>query len=100
MDLLKRIAKTPWHVHGPVTVNGNPDLYEIHWSEHGECVAEIVHGEVEASLIAAAPELYYALASTVCIACERRLDADPHPLHCAVCAMGRAALAKARGEVS
>lgn len=31
--------------------------HEIHFSDDGECVAEVVHGEANAKLIAAAPEL-------------------------------------------
>ena len=31
--------------------------YEIHWSDDGECVAEVVHGEADARLIADAPNL-------------------------------------------
>lgn len=54
MEFLKRIAKTPWHAYGPVTFNKTPNLYEVHWSAHGECVAEIVHGEAEANLFAKA----------------------------------------------
>lgn len=51
----------PWIMAGPYTYNGAPELYEIHWSADGECVAEIVHGEADAQLIAAAPELLEAL---------------------------------------
>ena len=35
--------------------------HEIHWSDDGECVAEVVHGENEANLMAAAPVMYEAL---------------------------------------
>jgi len=35
--------------------------HEIHFSDDGECVAEVVHGEANAKLIAAAPELLEAL---------------------------------------
>ena len=31
--------------------------HEIHWSDDGECVAEVVHDKENAKLIAAAPEL-------------------------------------------
>ena len=31
--------------------------HEIHWSDDGECVAEVVHGEADARLIADAPNL-------------------------------------------
>jgi len=32
--------------------------HEIHWSDDGECVAEVVHEETNAKLIAAAPEMH------------------------------------------
>lgn len=35
--------------------------HEIHFSDDGECVAEVVHGEADAKLIAAAPNLLEAL---------------------------------------
>ena len=35
--------------------------HEIHWSDDGECVAEVVHGEADAMLIAAAPDMLTAL---------------------------------------
>ena len=35
--------------------------HEIHWSDDGECVAEVVHDKENAKLIAAAPELLKAL---------------------------------------
>lgn len=35
--------------------------HEIHWSDYGECVAEVVHEEANAKLIAAALDLLEAL---------------------------------------
>ena len=32
--------------------------HEIHYSDDGECVAEVVHGEANAKLIAASPVMY------------------------------------------
>ena len=40
---------------------GQDDIYEIHWSKFGECVAEIVHGEANANLFAASKDMYEAL---------------------------------------
>lgn len=37
--------------------------FEIHYSDDGECVAELVHNEHDARLIAAAPDLLEALQS-------------------------------------
>lgn len=77
--------------------SGNQDIYEIHWSDDGECVAEIVHGESNARLIAAAPEMLEALKLT---------PLDMHPSDelgeclCSQCAFrkaARAAIAKAEG---
>ena len=48
----------PWIASKSPTFNGVKTLWEIHWSEHGECVAEVVHGEPDAKLIAASPDLY------------------------------------------
>lgn len=51
-------TKGPWKAHSLGDRYGNGDeIFEIHWSDDGECVAEIVHGEPAARLIAAAPEL-------------------------------------------
>jgi hypothetical protein len=51
----------PWKAHPTgLSRSGLPE-YQIHWSDIGECVAEIVHGEANARLIAAAPELLEAL---------------------------------------
>lgn len=35
--------------------------HEIHWSDDGECIAEVVHGANDAKLIAAAPDLAEAI---------------------------------------
>jgi aryl-alcohol dehydrogenase-like predicted oxidoreductase len=52
----------PWKIHRMENHHsGVPDIYQIHWSDIGECVAEIVHGEANARLIAAAPEMLEAL---------------------------------------
>ena len=52
----------PWEPHHrPGHYSGNPDLYEIHYGEDGECVAEVVHGSANAQLIAAAPKMLEAL---------------------------------------
>jgi hypothetical protein len=37
--------------------SGEPEI-EIHWSADGECVAEVVHGEANARLIAACPAMW------------------------------------------
>jgi hypothetical protein len=50
----------PWKAHRRSTPVGFAE-YEIHWSEDGECVAGVVHGEDNAHLMAAAPDLLEAL---------------------------------------
>lgn len=50
----------PWKVSEQCLRYGSP-VFQIHWSAIGECVAEVVHGEGNARLIAAAPELLAAL---------------------------------------
>ncbi len=49
----------PWKAHsvGDRYMKGD-EIFEIHWSEDGECVAEIVHGANDAHLIAVAPKMY------------------------------------------
>ena len=48
----------PWKPHATGLARSGKPEHEIHWSDDGECIAEIVHGEPEANLIAAAPDLY------------------------------------------
>jgi hypothetical protein len=51
----------PWKAHATgLSRSGLPE-YQIHWSDIGECVAEVVHGTADARLIAAAPDLLKAL---------------------------------------
>ena len=85
----------PWKPHATGLARSGKPEHEIHWSEYGECIAEIVHGKPEAQLIAAAPDLYEALDSILSHFTPEHLD----------CVSGtdcgskaRSALAKARGE--
>jgi hypothetical protein len=55
----KKEGDLPWTYTKSPSVNGNDNCYEIHWSEDGECVAEVVHGEKAASLIVTACNSYY-----------------------------------------
>ncbi len=50
----------PWKVHKMPKAIGYAE-WEIHYSDDGECVAEIVYKEADAHLIAAAPDMYEAL---------------------------------------
>lgn len=57
----------PWkHRHTPLRGIAN-DVYCVDWSEDQEEVAEIVHGEANARLIAAAPDLLEACETAVSI---------------------------------
>lgn len=46
-----------WTAHATTHSRSGVTEYEIHWSEDGECIAEIVHGAEAAALIAAAPHM-------------------------------------------
>lgn len=77
------------HRHTPNRVPGVDDLYCIDWSEDQEEVAEIVHGEASAKLMAAAPMLLDAL--------QRLLngDNDEYLTPAGLRALARAAIAAA-----
>ena len=66
--------------------------YQIHWSDIGECVAEVVHGYADARLIAAAPDLLEALQYMV-NACPA-IDTSGEDAH----ARAQAIIAKATGD--
>lgn len=51
----------PWKAHATGLARSGKPEFEIHWSEEGECVAEVVHGCEDACLIALAPEMLEAL---------------------------------------
>lgn len=51
----------PWKAYSTGLARSGFPEYQIHWSEIGECVAEVVHGTENARLIAAAPDLLEAL---------------------------------------
>ena len=51
----------PWIAHKLPKTDWLPGRWEIHYSKDGECVAEIVHEDADARLIAAAPDMYEAL---------------------------------------
>jgi hypothetical protein len=53
----------PWKAYHQKKTKYCLENYEIHYSDDGECVAEIVHEKDDALLIAAAPDLLEALAS-------------------------------------
>lgn len=76
----------PWKCAATGLARSGLPEFEIHWSDAGECVAEVVHGEANARLIAAAPELLEA--------CEQLLNGhvDYYP-------MMERAVAKAKGEL-
>jgi len=81
----------PWIAHETGLARSGVPEHEIHWTDDGECVAEIVHGIANAQLIAAAPELYEALT---------RCKFDSLNMTFADLEFCKAAMAKARGEKS
>lgn len=84
----------PWKLSTPQKDwNGDYTLFEIHWSDAGECIAEFVHGEADARLIAAAPELLTQLEYAV-----KLLGAFPALNGTAQVQSMRAAIAKALGR--
>lgn len=52
----KQHTPGPWFPHKRPEPIGYAE-YEIHYGTSGECVAEVVHGEGNANLLAAAPHL-------------------------------------------
>ena len=55
----------PWLAHKTGLARSGVPEFEIQYSAIGECVAEIVHGEADAYLIAAAPDMLEALRRAV-----------------------------------
>lgn len=55
------ITEGEWKAVESSGIYGVPHLFQIQWSKDGECVAEIVHGEANATLLAAAKDLLEAL---------------------------------------
>lgn len=94
----------PWKRSMPLKGwDGQYNLFEIHWSDDGECVAEIVHGEADARLIAAAPELADALGSAFYTLTYIHATTDDEATRKAAKDTAdeiEAALAKARGETA
>jgi len=90
---MSKYTPGPWKAHPTGLARSGLPEYQIHWSDIGECVAEVVHGDADARLIAAAPELYAALEAI--IAWEQSEDG---PFAWEVLDQAKAALAKARGE--
>lgn len=80
----------PWKVHKKPVRIGFAE-YEIHYSDDGECVADVVYEEGDAHLIAAAPDMYKALKDMLAAFGNTENDAIEK---------GRKALTKARGELN
>lgn len=53
---------TPWKAaKSPCIYKGRENEWEIHWSDDGECVAEVVHGEDDAKFIVRACNMHVEL---------------------------------------
>jgi hypothetical protein len=76
----------PWSIH-----DNKGRRFEIHFGTYGECVAEVVHTEADARLIAAAPDLL--------AACEELVSmGEPEDeIAARILAKAEAAIAKAKG---
>jgi hypothetical protein len=83
----------PWSAHATGLCRSGLPEHEIHWSSDGECVCEIVHGEAEAHLISAAPDMLEVIFN-VC-ALGDGMDSETWP---EVLEMARKALDKAEGR--
>jgi hypothetical protein len=81
-------TKGPWKAHATGLARSGLPEFEIHWSDLGECVAEVVHGEEAARLIAAAPDLLNALRVLAFVAETRGIPVEA----------ARAAIAKAEAS--
>lgn len=89
------ITKGEWRAYERETPVGQA-LYEIHWSDDGECVAEVVYTKEDAQAISAVPELIKELTGLV----EKieRNDIDVG-VYAEEIKGSRAALKKASGEL-
>ena len=87
----------PWTAHSTGLARSGLPEYQIHWSDIGECVAEIVHGTENAKLIAAAPDLLEALQDLFGADMEHVLMGDGKDDQIEAIAKARAAIAKATG---
>ena len=90
----------PWVAHETGRARSGLPEHEIHWSDIGECVAEVVHGAANADLISAAPELYEALEIILAdyLDASDEWDKENQEYATTVIDQSRAALAKARGK--
>lgn len=50
-----------WKAHKQPETDWVRETWEIHYTDDGECVAEVVHGEANARLMAASKDMYKAL---------------------------------------
>ena len=88
---MSKQLKGPWTaIPTGLSRSGLPE-HEIHWSDQGECVAEIVHGEEAARLIASAPDLLELLEEALFLV--RFIPS----VHGNLCDRIKSAIAKAKG---
>jgi len=85
----------PWKAHPTGLARSGLPEYQIHWSDIGECVAEVVHGTADAKLIAAAPDLLEALYKALAFI-EGYESEWAEPFECGD--LARDAIAKATGS--
>jgi hypothetical protein len=90
----KKFTGGDWKVHNAGNIYGLGDVFEIHYSDGGECVAEIVHDVNDANVIAVSKELLEAL--------EDIIDSGeiPYALSSPYVLAAKLAINKAHGEES
>lgn len=106
---MRKHTPTPWKAaKSPCIYKGRENEWEIHWSDDGECIAEVVHGEDDAAFIVRACNAHDELVALIA-------QVQPHAAEYAKAAAykgdtnsslawqtwdrkAKAALSKARGE--
>lgn len=88
---IEKFTQGEWKV---VNIGLTGDIFDVQFGDDGECVAEDVHTEADANLIAAAPKMYKTLAeiSTMLLFKEKTQEQKDLKEHIDIL------LAEARGE--
>lgn len=101
--MITKHTPTPWKAaKSPCIDKGRENEWEIHWSDDGECVAEVVHGEYAAKFIVRAcnahDELVAALEKFIEAVSDTEMLAKDEQWFINELENARHALREARGE--